>query len=242
MKMAVKVEVEGEEALPRGNLKTVFYVALLALLLFIIKLIGWTSFEETRPYLQPYSSIIFLINPYLAYIQAVLVFVLGRCYINALYYKIGHSVIHLSRTLYRNVEMEGIRKPRISEMFDLAVGWILSLSQRVYSSVELGYFEAFNRRIAESLAKVSQWAYPSVELGCFEMFNQKVAENVTKLSEKLRETQTGILSYYVGSSLRHHLASDSATFPWRVIKRCQLPHAHRSMIKEIETIEPYFVY
>ena len=45
------------------------------------------------------------------------------------------------------------------------------------------------------MTKLSQWAYPSLELGCFEKFNQKVAENLTKLSEKLRRTQTGVLSH-----------------------------------------------
>jgi NADH-quinone oxidoreductase subunit L len=123
---------------------------------------------------------------------------LNRCYINAFYYKVAHSAIHLSRILYRNVEMRGIRRPRIrgiNEFFDLAVRWMISLSRWVYSSVELEGLEMFNRKMAEKLTSLSQWAYTSVELGGFEKFNQKVAQDATKFSEKLRETQTGILSH-----------------------------------------------
>lgn len=94
--------------------------------------------------------------------------------------------------------MRGIRRPRIrgiNEFFDLAVRWMISLSRWVYSSVELEGLEMFNRKIAEKLTSLSQWAYTSVELGGFEKFNQKVAQDATKFSEKLRETQTGILSH-----------------------------------------------
>ncbi len=125
---------------------------------------------------------------------------LNRCYINAFYYKVAHSAINLSRVLYRNVEMEGVRRPRIrgiNEFFDLAVRWMISLSRGVYSSVELEGFEKFNRKIAEKLTNLSQWAYPSVELGGFEKFNRKVAEVATRFSEKLRETQTGVLSHHM---------------------------------------------
>ena len=98
-------------------------------------------------------------------------FFLNRCYIDALYYRIAYFAISFSRKLYRNVEMKGIKRLRIKgidELFNIAVKWMALLSRRIYSSVELG---------------------------CFEKFNQKVAESTTKLSEKLRWTQTGVLSY-----------------------------------------------
>jgi NADH-quinone oxidoreductase subunit L len=125
-------------------------------------------------------------------------FFLNRCYIDALYYKIAYLAISFSRKLYRNVEMKGIKRLRIKgidELFNIAVKWMALLSRRIYPSVELGYFEAFNRKIVEGIAKLSQRIHSSVELGCFEKLNQKVAENTTKLSEKLRWTQTGVLSY-----------------------------------------------
>ena len=105
------------------------------------------------------------------FLRGIHTFLLNRCCINALYYKIAYSVIGLSRTLYRNVEMEGISRPKIrgiNEFFNLAISWIISLSRKTYSSIELGGFEKFN---------------------------QKVAENVTKFSERLRLTQTGVLSH-----------------------------------------------
>ena len=125
-------------------------------------------------------------------------FFLNRCYIDALYYKIAYLAISFSRKLYRNVEMKGIKRLRIKgidELFNIAVKWMALLSRRIYRSVELGLFEAFNQKIVEGIAKLSRWIYPSIELRCFEKFNQKVAENTTKLSEKLRWTQTGVLSY-----------------------------------------------
>ncbi|MFB0501927.1 MAG: NADH-quinone oxidoreductase subunit L, partial [Candidatus Bathyarchaeia archaeon] len=125
-------------------------------------------------------------------------FFLNRCYIDSLYYKIAYSAISFSRKLHSNVEMKGVKRLRIrgiDELFNIAVKWMISLSRRIYPSVELGYFEAFNRKIVGSIAKLSRWIYPSVELGCFEKFNQKVAENTTRLSEKLRGIQTGVLSY-----------------------------------------------
>lgn len=125
-------------------------------------------------------------------------FFLNRCYIDLLYYKIADCTISFSRKLYNSVEMKGVKRLRIrgiDELFNIAVKWMASISQRIYPFIELGYFEAFNRKIAKSIAKLSRWIYSSVELGCFEMLNQKVAENTSKLSEKLRGTQTGVLSY-----------------------------------------------
>jgi hypothetical protein len=98
-------------------------------------------------------------------------FILNRCYIDALYYKVAYYAIGLSRSLYKGVEMEGIKMFKIrgiNEFFDISVKWLSSLSR---------------------------WIYPSMELGCFEKFNQKVVENVTKISERMREVQTGVLSY-----------------------------------------------
>ncbi|MFQ6095164.1 MAG: proton-conducting transporter membrane subunit, partial [Candidatus Bathyarchaeia archaeon] len=132
------------------------------------------------------------------FLRGIRSFLLNRCYIDALYYKVAYFVIDLSRMLYRNVEMEGIRRPRIrgiNEFFDLAVRWMISFSRWMYPSVELGYFERFNQKVAENISKLSQWGYPSIELGGFEEFNRKVAEKLTRLSGKLRETQTGVLSH-----------------------------------------------
>ncbi|MFB0502294.1 MAG: NADH-quinone oxidoreductase subunit L [Candidatus Bathyarchaeia archaeon] len=57
------------------------------------------------------------------------------------------------------------------------------------------YIDAFYYKVAHGAITLSQWAYPSVELGCFERFNHKVSENAAKFSEKIRRTQTGILSF-----------------------------------------------
>lgn len=104
------------------------------------------------------------------FISRIHAFFLNRCYVIRLYEEIGHGAVMLSRKLYRNVEMEGIRTFKISgisEFFDVAILW---------------------------MASFSQWMYPSVELGGFERLNQVLLEGVTKMSQKIRAVQTGVLS------------------------------------------------
>jgi len=79
----VSLVSEKIQSLRRGSLKTLFYIVLLAVLLSVLGFIfGWTSTETVPPLLQPFSSIIILVNPYLVYIQTVLVFVLGYLVVN----------------------------------------------------------------------------------------------------------------------------------------------------------------
>jgi hypothetical protein len=97
-------------------------------------------------------------------------FFLNRCYIDFIYRQIGYVGLAISKRLYRSVEMEGIKSFRIrgiNEFFDVGIKWLSSLSQ---------------------------WIYPSVELEGFERLNQILVKYTTKLSEKIRFTQTGILS------------------------------------------------
>jgi len=106
--------------------------------------------------------------PFLRRVHALF---LNRLYIYSFYNKIAIVMIALSRKLYRNVEMEGIKTFKIrgiNQFFDVAVRWLSSLSQRIYQSVELRFFEGINR---------------------------KVAETATRLSEVVRRTQSGLLSY-----------------------------------------------
>ena len=67
-----------------GSFKTIFYIAILVLLLSVTNfLFGWASFEEMPTYLQPYNSILLLVHPYLSYIQAGLIFIFGYLVVNA---------------------------------------------------------------------------------------------------------------------------------------------------------------
>jgi len=69
---------EKMQSLRRGGIKTMSFIVLLAVSLSLLNFIfGWKSFEEIPLLLQPFSNIILLINPYLVYIQAVLIFLLG---------------------------------------------------------------------------------------------------------------------------------------------------------------------
>lgn len=82
--MTLSVAEVGEkiQSLRRGSFKTVFYVVLLATLLSMLRFIF--VWETIPSYLQPYEGIVLLIKPYLSYIQAGLVFVIGYLVINAI--------------------------------------------------------------------------------------------------------------------------------------------------------------
>jgi 5-hydroxyisourate hydrolase-like protein (transthyretin family) len=80
----MKVE-EKIQSLRRGSFKTSFYVVALVVSLSLLNfLFGWTSAEAIPSSLQFFSDIILLVNPYLPYIQAVLIFALGYLVVNAL--------------------------------------------------------------------------------------------------------------------------------------------------------------
>jgi hypothetical protein len=77
-------EVKGWPSLRRGTFKTVFYIVVLGFSLSVLNLLfGWGSVEEVPPVLQPFSSVILLVNPYLVYIQAALLLLLGYLVVNA---------------------------------------------------------------------------------------------------------------------------------------------------------------
>jgi small conductance mechanosensitive channel len=72
-------------SLRRGVFKTVFYIVMLVASLSLVNFFfGWKTIEEIPPYLQPSSSIILLVHPYLAYIQAGLIFILGYLVVTAM--------------------------------------------------------------------------------------------------------------------------------------------------------------
>jgi hypothetical protein len=67
------------------RLKTIFYILILFILLFVSHFVfGWKTLEEIPSFLKPYSTIILWINPYLKYIQAVLIFIFGYLMINVI--------------------------------------------------------------------------------------------------------------------------------------------------------------
>jgi small conductance mechanosensitive channel len=73
-----------ERFVRRKSLKVLLYIISLSILLAILNfLFGWSSKESVPIFLQPYSDIILLINPYLLYIQVALVIVLGAFIINS---------------------------------------------------------------------------------------------------------------------------------------------------------------
>ncbi|MBO3804207.1 MAG: mechanosensitive ion channel family protein, partial [Candidatus Brockarchaeota archaeon] len=75
---------EKTKSIRRESFKVVFYILILAVSLSIMNfLFGWASEEEVPSVLKPLSSIITLVNPYLPYIQSVLIFALGYLVVNA---------------------------------------------------------------------------------------------------------------------------------------------------------------
>jgi len=67
-----------------GLSRTIAYVIVLAIIVALVSfLFGWSSIEQIPEYLQPYSNILLLINPYLKYIQAGLIFGFGYLVVNS---------------------------------------------------------------------------------------------------------------------------------------------------------------
>jgi small conductance mechanosensitive channel len=65
--------------------KTIAYLTTLVTLLITSNyLLGWENLETIPKSLQPYSNIILMLNPYLKYIQAVLILVFGYLSINVI--------------------------------------------------------------------------------------------------------------------------------------------------------------
>lgn len=82
--MALSNDHSKDKSITRGSMKVILYIALLVASLSLVNfLFGWTSYDEVPQLLQPYSSILLLIHPYLTYIQAALVFGFGYLAVNA---------------------------------------------------------------------------------------------------------------------------------------------------------------
>ena len=72
------------ESIRSSVAKTVAYLAILTVSLLIINFIfGWARIEEIPPQLKPFSNIIIMIQPYVVYIQAALIFAFGYMAVRA---------------------------------------------------------------------------------------------------------------------------------------------------------------
>jgi small-conductance mechanosensitive channel len=64
--------------------RTIAYILILTVVIISVSfLFGWKTLEEIPPYLVSYSSVLLFVNPYIKYIQAVLVFGLGYLVVNS---------------------------------------------------------------------------------------------------------------------------------------------------------------
>jgi len=91
--------------------------------------------------------------------------------INGVSSLIARSVLSTAVTSYKYVELEGISRLQVlglSEIFDVSIQRVLTLSH---------------------------WLYPRIELKGFEGFNDDVKTAVTRLSNRMRAVHTGVFSY-----------------------------------------------
>ena len=83
--MSVERIEEKIHSIHRSFVKALIYIVALSFSLFIMNFIfGWTTIEAIPPFLQPYSSIIIPIQPYIVYIEAVLIFSFGYMAVRAI--------------------------------------------------------------------------------------------------------------------------------------------------------------
>lgn len=97
--MDAKSKVKGASSyssLRVKGLKTLLYVILLSLLLAIVNfLFGWASKESMPSFLQPYSDLLLMVNPYLLYVQSALILAIGYLIVNSF----SNAVYHYMRRL-----------------------------------------------------------------------------------------------------------------------------------------------
>ena len=121
----------------------------------------------------------------------------NRFYINAFYYKVASFARFLAQKIYSSLEHG------LNTLNGFIAGRFLFLSRITYKYVEtegivkpqIRGFSRFYEMIYRRVVSLSQWAYPHLELGGFEALNYKFANAVAYLSDKIRKTQTGVLSY-----------------------------------------------
>jgi len=78
-----KIE-EKIESVRSSVAKTIAYLVILTISLLIVNFIfGWARLEQIPPHLQPFSNIILMIQPYMVYIQAALIFAFGYMAVRA---------------------------------------------------------------------------------------------------------------------------------------------------------------
>lgn len=79
------MEMEKGISFRRESFRMIFYITVLVVSLFILNFIfGWSSQESIPVFLQPFSNVILFVNPFLPYVQAVLVLALGYLAVNTL--------------------------------------------------------------------------------------------------------------------------------------------------------------
>jgi len=77
-------QVERIPSVRSSLVRTTIYIIVLAVSLFAVNfLFGWGTVESVPPFLQPYSTLIMLIQPYIIYIQAIVIFVFGYMAVRA---------------------------------------------------------------------------------------------------------------------------------------------------------------
>jgi NADH-quinone oxidoreductase subunit L len=125
---------------------------------------------------------------------------LNRFYIDMLYSKIVSEIRILSKKLYRNIEMEGIKSFKIkgiNEFFDIIILWFSSTASMLYSLIEMGGFDKLNRKVSKIVSSTASMLYSLIEMGGFDKLNKKIKKSMTSFSESVQEMQTGVLSYNV---------------------------------------------
>jgi len=132
-----------------------------------------------------------------AFLRAIHKVLWNRLYISTFYDKVAYSIQALSKKMLRNLESN------LDALNSFTASHILALAKKTHKYVEtegitkpgIKGFSSFYETLSAKAIAFSQWAYPHLELGGFEKFNHKLAKTVAYFSNKMRKTQTGILSY-----------------------------------------------
>jgi len=123
-------------------------------------------------------------------LRAIRAFLWNRWYINAFYYKLARHLIAFSKATSQRLETGGIDR-----LQHRAAGGATELSRLGFEHLEAGLFDRLQYEVADGVTKTSRRAFKRLEVGVIDRLQYRLAKGLVAFGQKLRKSQTGVLSY-----------------------------------------------
>jgi small conductance mechanosensitive channel len=211
--------------------RTIGYLLVLAIVLALVSfLFGWRSFEDMPSYLQPYSDILLAVNPYLNFIQTVVIFSFGYLVVNSassLVYSYvmritEHSTAATLRTITRIAGI-GVLIALMASVFNVDPAAALTMGS--FGGLVVGF--------------ATQTILTHVIAGIFLLMSRPFTHgDVISVSGQTGVVKEIKLMHVVLESedFQHDILIPSGTIVTQIIKK-KLPHASLELIPTVLTLD-----